>query len=314
MSLRRVLCRCAAAVLLLWPGPGAAQEARGVVASTWQTTYGRLDLQALADGTVRGTYGDAGAVIGTLTAEGVIAAYWFEERPGRRCIDAERDKWYWGLVVWRLHPGGRLTGRWSFCDEPLGSAGAWHGTFVDGTTPLAVLGTDAPPGPAPVRPRFEARPADVTWAEASERLRDRLGDRRALDDPERLTADVTCDGGRDLVTGWTEPDIAGMRGFRLFVVHRRNGALAVVEEELPLEGDPARPTTCVGASSAPLGPRTGAGLLSVGPLDADAAALRGLPESCAVAIRLRDPLCGGGLDLYWSGTGILFEPAAEDAE
>lgn len=325
MTLGRAARACGGIGLLL-AAPAAAENPPHGAVSVWSTNHGRLELEAHADGAVRGTYGESGGTIaGSQTPEGVVAAVWAEDGPGRRCDEIVRGTRYWGMVVWRLDRDGRMTGRWSYCNEPLGSAGPWHGTFVDGTTPLGVRaagatppgGDDAgaaPPPLPPPPPPGRIAPADVGWDEAAARLRARFGDRPALDDPERLRVDFTCDGGLDVVTGWMEPDNAGMRAFRLLLVHRRGVTLRVHEEALPLGGDPGRPTTCttpgVAPGGAPLGPRTGGGLLTALPLDPGDAAQRGLPDRCGTRIRLRDPLCGGGLDLFWTGAGVLYEETA----
>lgn len=124
-------------VMASWVGP-SAQAAE--VSSTWSTEFGKLDMTVTDGLRVSGTYPDyRGRVRGTLSESGEIYVYWLQPESGVRCQTEVYGTYYWGIVLWDVQANGDLEGRWSYCDEAIGTQGTWNGRLTAGPSPMVII-------------------------------------------------------------------------------------------------------------------------------------------------------------------------------
>jgi hypothetical protein len=102
----------------------------------WTTDYGPMQLQVNAEA-VAGDYGDDGGRLTGQLHDGVFRGYWTERSSDRPCPGVGPDgSHHWGRIELRFE-GDRFRGRWSYCEEPLGSGGSWNGSRDPQAAPMA---------------------------------------------------------------------------------------------------------------------------------------------------------------------------------
>jgi hypothetical protein len=119
---------------------GAASTATGDASGRWRTSEGEATLTQ-SGRAVKGSYtSDNGDIVGEMNGN-VLEGYWIEKSSGERCATAKNGRHHWGRIRWTFD-GGKFTGVWSYCDQPLPASGSnWSGERI-GDVPAGY----APPG------------------------------------------------------------------------------------------------------------------------------------------------------------------------
>lgn len=95
----------------------------------WTTDFGPMSLRVSPNSDqVAGDYPDySGKIYGMITEGQRIEAVWVQPTSKRSCATTRHDSNYWGTVQWQVVEGKYLQGQWAYCDDPIGSGGAWNG-------------------------------------------------------------------------------------------------------------------------------------------------------------------------------------------
>lgn len=128
-------------VLMLMLAVATGPTAAAGISSSWTSDFGPLDLSVDDSLAVSGNYPKyRGRIHGRMSPNGQITAYWLQPKSDRGCDTQVYGTWYWGVVVWTVRPNGDLDGKWSYCRDRPGAAGAWSGKLQSGASPMALLG------------------------------------------------------------------------------------------------------------------------------------------------------------------------------
>ena len=96
--------------------------------NSWDTDFGRMHFTIAPDGSVSGEYPKySGMIKGQVTKDGLIEAIWVQPSSKQRCETEKEGSYHWGRVTWKVLEAKYLRGGWAYCDNPLGSGGAWNG-------------------------------------------------------------------------------------------------------------------------------------------------------------------------------------------
>jgi hypothetical protein len=107
------------------------------IAGKWRTSEGELTL-VQSGPSVKGSYtSDGGEIVGEMNGN-VLEGYWIENGSAERCATAKNGRHHWGRIRWTFE-GGRFSGSWSYCDNPVAGGGGWSGDRIG----------DVPPGYMP---------------------------------------------------------------------------------------------------------------------------------------------------------------------
>ncbi|OSM07139.1 hypothetical protein [Magnetofaba australis] len=124
---RSVFTLLGALALLLSSGPALAMQEL-----EWKTDFGPMALTIDDDGTAEGKYPDyTGKLYGSVEDnENRFVGYWVQPRSELRCSEKRHGSAFWGQVIFTGLSEASLKGKWSYCDKPPGTHGAWNGVLT----------------------------------------------------------------------------------------------------------------------------------------------------------------------------------------
>ena len=99
---------------------------------SFQSDFGPLTLNIGTQDDISGHYPNyKGQVFGKMLGGGKLEMMWIQRKSDRRCRTSVAGSAFWGRVIWNVS-GNNLIGKWSYCDDPLGSAGNWNAGLRSG--------------------------------------------------------------------------------------------------------------------------------------------------------------------------------------
>lgn len=105
----------------------SAARAEGDFSGSWQTNNGDMRIEQSGDH-ASGHYDTKdGRVQGHVDGDR-FDGIWAQSHADRVCHGEKMGSPFWGRFSFRLNEDGdRFRGRWSYCDDALGSGGEWTG-------------------------------------------------------------------------------------------------------------------------------------------------------------------------------------------
>lgn len=270
--------------------------------ASWTSDFGPLSLKTDRLDVLTGTYSKyKGQIVGKVVGD-QIQATWVQPQSEKRCAKAQYGSNFWGTVQWKLQPNGSLLGSWAYCEDKLGSGGAWNGNLSAGSFPVAAAAPPATPPmasktpPAAPPPQGQMSKADpVVAGDVFSQFKAEIGFPDKLKEAQQLKGDFTCDGVEDRAVGYLDRYDPKKPEYVIMLVTHHAGAHSGQTVRFKLADDEKNGLMCGDGNENDIS-------IEIEKYTAAKAKAFTGADVCTVAIRTDDQICAP-YRLFWKNNG-----------